>query len=97
MIHNNLKHDSISHNRGYSQSKTTTLAAKHIASHNHKPKLNKHDSIMRLRAKLQEGKEKVQTWIDCNEWSTKILEFDSHIGCQKGVKRTQKKNPQIAS
>jgi len=43
MIHENLKHDSTSHNRGYSQSKTINLAAKHRVNHNHKPKLNKHD------------------------------------------------------
>ena len=57
----NLEHGSISRNRGYSQSKTTNLAIKHHANHNHKPKLNEHDKVMKIRAKSQEGKEKVQT------------------------------------
>jgi len=69
VIHENLKHDSISHNRGYSKSKTINLATKHHVNRNHKPKLNKHNKAMKIRVKSQKEKEKVRTWIDYNEWS----------------------------
>jgi len=42
IVHKNLKHDSISHNRGYSQSKTTSLASNHIDNHNQEQKFRKH-------------------------------------------------------
>ena len=35
MIHINLKHDSLLHNMGYAQSKTTNLALNHSSNHNH--------------------------------------------------------------
>jgi len=46
IVRKNLEHDSISHNRGYSKSKTKNLATKHHKNHNHKPKFKEHDEVM---------------------------------------------------
>jgi len=57
-IRKNLKYDSLPHNRGYSQSKTSNLAPKHHANHNRRPKLMKHDKTMKLRQNRIKGKKR---------------------------------------
>jgi len=83
IVRKNLEHDSISHNGGYSKSKTKNLATKHRNNHNHNLKFKEHDKVMKIRVKSQESKEKIQTWIDCNDWSTMILEFNSQFDVRK--------------
>jgi len=61
MIHRNLKHDSLSHNKGYSQSKTDSLASNHTNNYNQEQESRRHHKRYKLWLRSQRRKEKKRT------------------------------------